>query len=68
MDMLAGMSTQLLTPACAGESVARDRLFVARGWQPVPIAESEWRRTGTLAAREALLRSKLPLGAVAGRA
>ena len=31
--------TQVLTRAHAGEAVARDRLFVARGWQPVPIAE-----------------------------
>ena len=56
-------SCTLPSQSCdAGDCVAMDRLVRAQGWEPVAVSEQEWQGLGSLAERQAYLRSVLPAG------
>ena len=38
-----------------------DKLFRARGWEPVSISEARWQQLANLHQQQAFLRSKLPM-------
>ena len=56
------------TLTCAGLTQALDRLYRARGWQPLPVREELWPSQASPAEQQAHLRSLLPAEALQGMA